>query len=82
MAKRLGRSAAKTLNVAGHNVECTRREARLDADYGVDDLLRKTRLRQSGAQLLFRDDKERERPVSNFADKAFIAACILSNSTR
>jgi hypothetical protein len=26
-------------------------------------------LRQSGAQLLFRDDKERERPASDFGDE-------------
>src|SRR6185295_2615736 len=65
VAERLGRPAAQALDVAGHNVERTRREARLDADDGVDDLRRQTNLRQSGAQLLFRDDKERERPASD-----------------
>src|SRR6266850_359136 len=69
IAERLGRPAAKALDVAGHNVERTRREARLDADGDVDDLHRQTRLRQSGAQLLFRDGKERERPASDFGDE-------------
>ena len=41
----LGRPAAKALDVAAHDVERTRREARLDADDGVDDLHRQTRLR-------------------------------------
>jgi len=68
-AERLGRPAAKALDFAGHNVERTRREARLDADDGVDDLHRQTRLRQSGALLLFRDGKERERPASDFGDE-------------
>jgi len=69
VAERLGRPAAKALDVAGHNVECTRREAALDADDGVDDLHRQTRLRQSGAQLLLRDGNERERPASDFGDE-------------
>src|SRR6266568_3165225 len=69
VAERLGRPAAKALDVAGHNVKRTRREARLDADDDVDDLHRQTRLRQSGAQLLFRDGKERERPASDFGNK-------------
>src|SRR5260370_41883856 len=69
VAERLGWPAAEALDVAGHNVERTLREARLDADDGVDDLRRQTRLRQSGAQLLFRDDKERERPASDFGDE-------------
>jgi len=69
VAERLGRPAAKALDVAGHNVERTRREARLDADDDLDDLHRQTRLRQSGAQLLFRDGKERERPASDFGDE-------------
>src|SRR6266850_2465528 len=69
VAEGLWRPAAKALDVAGHNVERTRREARLDADDGVDDLLRQTRLRQSGAQLLFRNDKERKRPTSDFGDE-------------
>jgi hypothetical protein len=34
--ERLGRPAAKALDVAGHNVERTCREARLDADDGID----------------------------------------------
>ncbi len=34
VAERLGRQAAKPLDVAGHDVERTRREARLDADDG------------------------------------------------
>ena len=69
VAERLGRPAGQALDVAGHNVERTLREARLDADDGVDDLRRQTRLRQSGAQSLFCDDKERERPASNFGDE-------------
>jgi hypothetical protein len=69
VAERLGRSTAKALDVAGHNVERTRREARLEVDEGVDDLHRQTRLRQSGAQLLFRDGKERERPATDFGDE-------------
>src|SRR6201984_717956 len=69
VAERLGRPAAKTLDVAGHDVERTRREARLDAEDDVDDHHRQTRLRQSGAQLLFRDDEERERPASDFGDE-------------
>jgi hypothetical protein len=36
----------KALDVAGHNVELTRREARLEVDDGVDDLHRQTRLRR------------------------------------
>ncbi len=36
IAERLGRPAAKALDLAGHNVERTRREARLDADDGID----------------------------------------------
>jgi hypothetical protein len=32
VAERLGRPAAKALDVAGHNVERTRREARLDTE--------------------------------------------------
>src|SRR6266404_4844296 len=57
IAERLGRPAAKPLDIASHNVERTRREARLDADDDVDDLHRQTRLRESDAQLLFRDGK-------------------------
>jgi hypothetical protein len=38
VAERLGPPAAKALNVAGQNVEGTCREARLDADDGVDSL--------------------------------------------
>jgi hypothetical protein len=45
VTERLGRPAAKALDVAGHNVERTRREARLDADDGVDGPRRQTRLR-------------------------------------
>src|SRR5229473_6473358 len=66
VAERLGRPAAKALDVAGHNVECTRSEARLDADDGIDAPYRQTRLRQSGAQLLFRGDTEHKRPASDF----------------
>src|SRR6266404_9607837 len=69
IAERLGLPAAKALDVARHNVERTRREARLDADGDVDDLHGQTRLRQSGAQLLFRDGEERERPASDFGDE-------------
>jgi hypothetical protein len=35
VAERLGQPAAKALDVAGHNVERTRREARLEADRGT-----------------------------------------------
>src|SRR5882762_8637603 len=45
IAERRSRPAAKALDVAGHNVERTLREARLDADDDVDDLQRQTRLR-------------------------------------
>jgi hypothetical protein len=51
IAERLRRPAAKPLNVAGHNIERTRREARLDADDDADGPGRQTRLRQSDAQL-------------------------------
>ena len=66
VAERLGRPAAKALDVAGHNVERTRRKARLDADDGVDGPRWQTRLRQPGAQLLLRDDTERKRPARDF----------------
>src|ERR1700731_3602901 len=70
VAKRRGRPAAKALYVARLNVERPRREARLDAHDGVDGPRRQTRLRQSGAQLLFRDDTEREWPTGDFGDEA------------
>jgi hypothetical protein len=54
----LGRPAAKALDVAGHNVERTRHEARLDADDDVDGPRGQTCPHQSGAQLLFRDDTD------------------------
>ena len=69
VAERLWWPAAKALDVAGHDVERTHREARLDAADDVDDLRRQTRLRQSGAQLLFPNDKERDRPASDFGDE-------------
>src|SRR6266436_3725399 len=37
---------------------------------GVDGPRRQTRLRQSGAQLLFRDHTERKRPASDFGNEA------------
>jgi hypothetical protein len=43
VAERFGRPAAKALDVAGHNVERTRREARLDAEDGVDGPYQQTR---------------------------------------
>ena len=61
-----GRQGAR---LAGQNVERTRREARLDADDDVDGARRQTRLRQSGAQLLFRDHTERKRPARDFGDE-------------
>src|ERR1700688_3325897 len=70
VAQRLRGPAAKALDVAGHNVERTRREARLDAGDDVDGPRGQTRLRQSGAQVLFRDDTECERPASDFGDEA------------
>src|ERR1700722_9225228 len=70
VAERLGRPAAKALDIAGHNVEGARREARLDAGDNVDGPCRQTRFRQSGAQLLFRDDAERERPAGDFGNDA------------
>src|SRR5450432_1186080 len=70
IAERLGRAAAKALDVAGHDVERTHGEARLDADDDVDDTRRQTRLRQSGTKLLFRDDAERERLPSDIGDDA------------
>src|ERR1700739_711164 len=68
-AERLGRPAAKAVDVAGRNVERPGREARLDADDCVDDLRRQTRLRQSGAQLLFGDGDKLEWPTGNFGDE-------------
>jgi hypothetical protein len=55
-------------SVAGYDVEHTCREAHLDAGDDVDGARRQTRLRQSGAQLLFRDDAECERPASDFGE--------------
>src|SRR5450830_1303004 len=86
VTERLGPPAAKALDVAGHNVEHTRGEARLDADDDVDGPCRQTRLRQSGAQLLFRDDMEREWLASDiryearaFRTRQALGACRVVN---
>src|SRR5207244_13087598 len=69
VAERLWWPAAKALDVAGHAVERSHREARLDAADDVDDLRRQTRLRQSGSQLLFPNDKELYRPARDFGEQ-------------
>jgi hypothetical protein len=40
VAERLGRPAAKPLDVAGHNVERTRRKARLDEYFSNEQIVR------------------------------------------
>jgi hypothetical protein len=48
-------------------VHRSHRHQRLQIAWHLDS---NTRPRQSGAQLLFRDDTERERPASDFGDEA------------
>jgi len=68
VAQRFGRPAAKAFDIAGHNVECPRRETRLNAGDDVDGSCWQTGLRQPGTQLFFRDDKKCERPTGDFGD--------------
>src|SRR5258706_6485171 len=69
VAERLGWPTAKALDVTCQNVECTCREARLDAGNDIDGSRRQARLHQPGTQLIVWDDAENDWSTGNFGDE-------------
>jgi hypothetical protein len=65
----LGGRPPRRSTFASHHVKRTLRKARLDAKHSVYDSLRQTRLRQSGAHLIFCDDNECEWSPGDFGDE-------------